>query len=445
MTCISSRVCALCSALMIICSVPVQAQTPAVLPDSVRASVASAVQQGGRVGVVIGYSQEGRHEFFAEGVLIAGGEAPINADSVFEVGSVTKLFTAETLAALALNSAVSLETPLSQIWPEALPHARITLGDLATHRAGLPRAIPAMALQHNDEAALLASVRGHHAPAPDAAYSNLGMAVLARALARRTGRSVSDTLFNQLTGPGGLTQTGYDIIDPHRLAHPHLERMDTYGARTATADIARGAGGLYTTPRDLLRFVDQHVNPPTDVIARQVAVTLEGYDGRPLGWQVHDDGARRIYHHGGDANGYQVFVGFRRDTATSVVVMANSSTEDALQQIGLHLLDGSVPLPQFTRSGGQSSQNDLSGYVGDYTIEGDDSGNVITLSATADGLAYAEFGPDGALVRRAPLRMRDPGVFQIRGTPIVLVFVDGPTGEARLVVGDTQMRMLRQN
>lgn len=199
-----------------------------------------------------------------------------------------------------------------------------------------------------------------------------------------------------IAAPMGLADTGFEPADPSRLAHPHLGRIDIAGTRPATVEIARGAGGLYSTPRDLLRFVEQHMAPQDEAAARIVAATLDGANGHPLGWQVHDDGTRRIFHHSGDANGYQVFIGFRRDTQTGVVLLANSSAEDGLQQIALHLLDDSVPLPVFTADGEAAPAAGLDRYAGAYVVEGDDSGNGISILATADGLVYVETGPDGA-------------------------------------------------
>ncbi|WP_396594517.1 serine hydrolase [Brevundimonas sp. R86498] len=145
---------------------PAFAEYP-LIPVPVQASVRAAVDDGGRVGVVIGYHRDGRSAFFSYGSTAVDDGRPVDPDTIFEVGSVTKLFTAETLAAMAVAGEVELDTTLAEIWPERRSAGRITLGDLATHRAGLPRDIPAGALIGNDEMALLAALelvifrRGH--------------------------------------------------------------------------------------------------------------------------------------------------------------------------------------------------------------------------------------------------------------------------------------------
>lgn len=417
----------------------------AALPPAVQASIVSAVEEGGRVGVVVGYIRDGEASFFAHGEMAAGSGRPVGPETIFETGSVTKLFTAETLAALTLDGAVSLDTGLAEIWPERLAGTPIVLAQLATHTAGLPRQIPDDALAGNDEAALLAAVDAAGEAGGEAAYSNTGMAILARALAVRTGETPAANVHRLVAAPMGLADTGFEPVDADRLAHPHLGRTDIADTRPATVSIARGAGGLYSSPRDLLRLVEQHLAPQSGEIASLVELVLEGADGHPLGWQVHDDGTHRIFHHSGDANGYQAFVGFRRDTATGVVLLANSSAEDGLQQIALHLLDSTVPLPVFAAAGEAAAPEALDRYAGAYVVEGDDSGNRITILATSDGLIYVETGPDGAPVRRAPLVEREPGLFQIRGAPIRLDFETGEAGMVRLTAGDAEFRLLRQD
>lgn len=423
---------------------PAAAQQEGLIPATVRSSVSAAVDQGERVGVVLGYTRNGEHDFYAFGEMAAGQGGSLSADTIFEIGSVTKLFTAETLAALSLTEDVSLRTKLSEIWPGRLAGSPITLAELATHTAGLQRRIPDEALAQNSEAALLASVgdAGETGNAPS--YSNTGMALLARALAVRTGNPPADNVLRLVSTPMGLHDTDYEPVDRPRLAHPHLGRVDISDTRMETVEIARGAGGLYSTPRDLLRFVEEHLAPSNPEVARLVEVSLDGAEGVPLGWQVHDDGLRRIFHHTGEANGYQVFVGFRQDTQSGVVLMANSSVEDELQWIALHLLDPAAPLPVFEVRDEAAMLGEFAGHTGEYVVEGDDSGNAIIIREDAGGLVYVETGPDGAPVRQAPLVEVETGVFQIRGAPIFLEFEPGEAGTVRLRAGGSEYRLLRQ-
>ena len=253
----------------------------ALIPAPMQASVRAAVDDGGRVGVVIGYHRDGRSAFYAYGSTAVEDGRPVDPDTIFEVGSVTKLFTAETLAAMAVAGEVALDTTLAEIWPERRSGGGITLGDLATHRAGLPREIPAGALIGNDEAALLGALDTSSSEA-DIDYSNAGMAILARALVRRAGESLPMLVERRVAGPMGLNSTAYAPVDPSRLARAHVGGVDISDTRSQTVDMARGAGGLHTTARDLMHFLEQHLRRQPGRSGEIVEVALSGDDGVPL-------------------------------------------------------------------------------------------------------------------------------------------------------------------
>lgn len=415
----------------------------ALIPARVQASVREAVDDGGRVGVVIGYHRQGRSAFYAYGSTAVDGGRPVDPDTIFEVGSVTKLFTAETLAAMAVAREVELDTTLAEIWPERRSVEEITLGELATHRAGLPPDIPAGALIGNDEAALLAALDSSSSDA-DINYSNAGMAILARALARRTGGSTAMLVERRVSRPMGLDSTGYAPAAPARLARAHVGGANISDTRPQTADIARGAGGLHTTARDLMRFLAQHIHRQTGGSRATIELALSGQDGVPLGWQVHEQDGRRIFHHSGDANGYQAFVGFHdTEGGVAVVLLTNSSEQDGLQNIALHLLDPAVALPAFAPRPSPAAPGAFDGRVGTYVIEGMESGNRIAFVDLGASLGYVETTPDGQLVRRARLEESAPDEFSLPGTPVRIQFQE--SGRVRMTVGEQIMHLISQN
>lgn len=415
----------------------------ALIPAPVQASVRAAVDDGGRVGVVIGYHRDGQSAFYAYGSTAVEGGRPVDPDTIFEVGSVTKLFTAETLAAMAVAGEVGLDTTLAEIWPERRSGEGITLGDLATHRAGLPRDIPAGALIGNDEAALLAALDSSPSDA-DIDYSNAGMAILARALVRRMGESTATLVERRVLRPMGLGSTAYEPADPSRLARAHVGGVDISDTRPQTVDMARGAGGLHTTARDLMRFLEQHIDRQPGPSGEIVEVALSGDDGVPLGWQVHEQDGRRIFHHSGEANGYQAFVGFHdAEGGVAVVLLTNSSEEDGLQTIALHLLDPAVDLPTFAPRPGPAAPGAFHGHLGVYVIEGMESGNRIAFVDLGGSLGYVETTPDGELVRRARLEESAPGEFRLPGAPVRIHFDDA--GRVRMTVGEQVMQLISVN
>lgn len=117
------------------------------VPDPARALLEEAVATGVLHGVSAAVVTPGGARTLHAGRLLAGGEAPPDDRTLWEIGSVTKVFTALLLADAVVRGEVALETPIAELLPPdvELPGGaarRITLEMLATHRSGLPR-IPA--------------------------------------------------------------------------------------------------------------------------------------------------------------------------------------------------------------------------------------------------------------------------------------------------------------
>jgi CubicO group peptidase (beta-lactamase class C family) len=136
----------------------------------------------------------------AESVVLATD--PVTDASVFQIGSVTKVVTALLLADAVARGELTLDTPLAHCLPGARVPSPITLEQLATHTAGLPRLPPGLlrqALRHRADpyrdvtagylVGALAATRPRSAPGARVRYSNFGAALLAEALSRRAGRS----------------------------------------------------------------------------------------------------------------------------------------------------------------------------------------------------------------------------------------------------------------
>jgi CubicO group peptidase (beta-lactamase class C family) len=285
---------------------------------------------------------------------VAGDAAEIRAagqtstDAVFEIGSVTKVFTALALARLTITGATDLDEPLAELLP---PGARtrsrdgteITLRHLATHTSGLPRLPTGMLLQallrpSKDPYAgcttdrllqSLARTRLGATPGRRFRYSNFGAGLLGLALARRAGIDYETLITREISAPLGLTDTGI-TVPAGRLAQGHTRR----GRPTPPwnmADLA-GAGGLRSTAADLVRFLRAQLAAEPDPairLTREVKHRINPFAWVHLGWmgrRLHAEqgGHLQLWHNGG-TGGFSSFVGF--DPEKSVAVVALSSTQ----------------------------------------------------------------------------------------------------------------------
>ena len=246
-----------------------RARIEAVLPDIARGFREASEKNrlpNAVIGVVVG-----DRLVFAEGFgarTDAGG--PVTADTIFRIGSITKVFTGMALLALRDDGRIGLDDPVTRYVPElgdavypTLDSPVITLRNLVTHTSGLPRI---GALKYNDahgvtEPELVAAARQavlDFAPGTDARYSNLAMALGGLVVARASGEPLREFISQRILTPLGMRQTFWDESDvpANKLAAGHQKIDGTYQPAGPhwRLGAAEGMGGLYSSVADLARF-----------------------------------------------------------------------------------------------------------------------------------------------------------------------------------------------
>lgn len=335
-------------------------------PDAaVLAVLRARVDAGQAAGLVVALV-DAHTRIVAYGRGAAG--APLDAHSVFEVGSVTKTFTAAALASMAADGTVRLDQPVAELLPRgtAMPSRDgrpIRLVDLATQTSGLPRLPdnfaprdPADPYADYDGARLLAFLARYQLPsAPGGAYeySNLGAGLLGYALAARAGTSYEQLVASRVLRPLGMTETAVTLGPAlrARLAPGH----DATGAEVKgwTFDALASAGALRSTAADMARYVAAHIAaPPATVPALAAALAAthvkRAETGVPdlgigLAWHVATPSAGQargdtLVWHNGQTGGYASFVGFSPARGVGVVVLSN--TARSVDDLALTLLTG---------------------------------------------------------------------------------------------------------
>lgn len=325
--------------------------------------------------------------FHEVGKFSANDPRPITADTQFEIGSITKVFTALLLADAVQESRLKLDAPVGT--PFA-PNA-ITLEQLATHTSGLPR-LPAD-LKSSDPAnpyadqTLARLVKSFDAVArktrPAASdYSNLGFAVLGQTVAASWHEPYAPLLRRRVLAPLDLTDTVADWrqADPPRLAPGHDEAQPAdHWDLAAYAP----AGSLVSTPRDLAKFVRFCLSGDTaHPLHAALADTLRprvpsgnGGDQVGLAWQITRRDGVTVYWHNGGTGGFRSFLAFSPDTGRGVVLLTNHTRGP--EAMGFALLAGKRPAPP--RADAPPSA-ELAPYVGDYPLS-----RAFAMAVTASG------------------------------------------------------------
>ncbi|WP_214000625.1 serine hydrolase domain-containing protein [Arsukibacterium sp.] len=398
------------------------------IPPEVKQSIRAAVDNKHRPGVVIGLVNPTGSYFYSYGVTHANGEMPLSEHTQFATGSLTKLFTAALFETLESENVVSQHTLLADIWQGIDDGADTRLVYLVNHTAALPRDLSAETLAQNSTDRLLATLsRKADLPADDA-YSSVGMAILGLALAEANKSCFEDQLNSEILTPLKLTSTGFEP-DKALLAGRHHTTVAVKSV-AGVPEVAYGAGGLYSTAADLSRFLKHQMQQT-----------------RHWGWKQYQDESFDAFFHGGDGNGHQAFIAFRPDNQVGVVLLSNSSADDALQDIALHLIDPRMSLPNFQhRPRQQLPEHALSLYAGHYRLKEDKEGNQITLGISDNRLVYRELTPAGDLVRQTPLHAIDEKTFELADVPVVITFENATnTSDATLQFENQAFTMVRVN
>jgi serine-type D-Ala-D-Ala carboxypeptidase/endopeptidase len=345
------------------------------------------------VGMVVGVIDAAGRRVVSYGGLAKGDSRPLNGDTVFEIGSITKVFTSLLLADAMERHEVALTDPVSKYLPASVRMPQrggraITFEDLATHTSRLPRlpgnmkpADAANPYADYSVEQLYQFLSSYELPRDIGSlyeYSNLGGGLLGHVLALRAHTDYASLVRDRITAPLGMTSTAI-ALSPElksRLAAGHgatLQPVPNWDLTTLA-----GAGALRSTTNDLLVFLAANLGYTTSPLAPAMAAMLNVR--RPtttdnmqvaLGWHILTSHGREIVWHNGGTAGYRTFMGFDRTARTGVVVLSNAGTVAGPDDIGRHLLDPALPLlaqaaPPSARSEATVDDAVLDRYVGRY-------------------------------------------------------------------------------
>ena len=407
-------------------------------------------------GLVVGLvDADGGTRVLAWGETTRGGGQAPDGDTVFEIGSATKVFTSLLLADLVARKQVKLDTPVARLLPARvkLPRGKraITLLDLATHTSGLPRmpdnftpadlANPYADYTVDQLHAFLAGATLARQPGEAYEYSNLGAGLLGHALALRAKQPYEALVTERITAPLGMKDTAITLSDGMRARLAQGYDGDGEPARPWDLPTLAGAGALRSTANDLLRFLAVnlgHARPPGGALGRALALaqTPRRDADRPgerigLGWHLHADGA--VWHNG-QTGGYHSYLAFHPARRVGVVVLASGGGQ-AIDDFGaaalaaaagdeapVLVLPASVAVPEKT----------LATYVGEYEL--------------APGFAIAVTRAGGRLYGQATgqprfrLFARSPTAFALRVVEAEITFeIDGKGRVTGLVLHQNGM------
>lgn len=431
--------------------------------DSLTRLMRPWVEQGLAMGLTVGVANRSAVLVQSMGHANGDGSAPATDSTIFEIGSISKVLTGTLLADMVIRGQVGLDDPVGRYLPPNVhvpsrAGREITLRDLATHASGLPRdpdnqlpadaRDPMVAYGEAELYAFLSSYTLARTPGDSVSYSNVGMALLGHALARRAGRGYETLVRERILMPLRMRDT---YIGPApsrsglaaREAAGHTADLDPTPAWSFRGSVLLGAGGWRSSARDMLKFARAAANPPSSLLGRALSLAVtpqREFDGPGdsvgLGWNVMDRHGRRVLWHNGGTGGFTSMLGVERATSRGVIVLSNAFTD--IDLIAYHLLDPEVPFtPPPPRRWVTISPGAANRYVGTYEFPSGSRSQVVLVGSR---LYYV---PSGAL--RMRLYAEDELRFFLRSGRDVEFVVDSAGAVREVVVrrGSQEFRARR--
>jgi CubicO group peptidase (beta-lactamase class C family) len=331
-----------------------------------------------KIGITVALIDENGVRF-----VHSSSENKAAAQAVYEIGSVTKVFTTTLLADMVKRGEVRLDDPVSKYLPANVKvptfgDKQITLEHLATQTSGLPR-IPGNFkpadpqnpyIDYTPEKLyeFLSNYSLTRVPGEKHEYSNLGIGLLGHALSLRLKMNLEDAIKGRILAPVGMKNTVMTLTPELRARL--APGFNPLGKPAANWDfsVLGAAGALRSTPEDVATFIQTNLGLRKSDLAevfiaaqepRTQASSPETRIG--LGWMTSARNSAEITWHNGGTGGYRSFVGFDRKRKKGVAVLANASLD--LDDIGFYLL-GAGQLQKTL----EVAPEILDKYVGEYQI-----------------------------------------------------------------------------
>jgi CubicO group peptidase (beta-lactamase class C family) len=370
--------------------------SPLALSDESRTQLAGLPPD---VGIAVATLQGGKTNVFSVG-------AAFNGDSAFEIGSITKTFTATLFADMILRGEVAADDPIEKYLPKGtrvptFNGRSITLADLAEQESGLPL-LPSNIAPANDpyvdydDAMLLAFLSGYVLKRPPGAqyeYSNLGMGSLGDLLARRLGVDYATAIRTRILEPLGMTHT-YVATAGH--GDSTVPGHDSDGAAVVNwhFEALAGAGAIVSTPNDMLAYARANLDTTTGPLGAAMALAQRprqaidhqtwGSGSARIGYAWITDGDGFVWHNGA-TYGFRSFLGLDRTNHRAIFIVANAAV-DSVFSIGFHALDPALPAPSAPLPDAAVAHSTLAGYVGRYRLA---DGPIVVVTLDSHGLVVA--------------------------------------------------------
>lgn len=297
---------------------------------------------------------------------------PISDDTLFEIGSITKVFTGTLLSLMIQDGAVALDTTVQSLLPggvtmPVVQDKAITLRDLTTHSSGLPRMPDNFEPKDNQQpyvdytTARLYDFLNHYspkrAPGTEMEYSNLATALLGHVLARKAELPYEQIVRTRIWDTLGMKETWINVPEAQlpRLAQGYSARKQLFHQVLHEEsrwdfDVFGAAGGIRSTITDMVLFLKANMQPDASPLGKAMQAAqaplfhVQDTTSVAMNWMLAAPPGSEMAKvwHNGQTGGYHSFLAFDPAAKVGIVILANTATD--IDPVGWKIL-GDLPKP----------------------------------------------------------------------------------------------------
>lgn len=317
------------------------------LPPEVQEVIAGFMREKQIPGLAAALYFNGQSYLINFGYAHPKMEKPVSAETIFEIASLTKVFTSEALAMELLQGKMQLNEPVTDYLGlgRQIPLGQVSLQHLATHTASLPRVPPG---GHYTQDKVLHYFGLHWRPewpiGTRYLYSNVGFGLLGYALANVEGIGYYQVLEKLILQPLGMHSTW--IVVPPAMQGSYAQGFTQQGgyAQEYPLNAWPAGGALRSTSRDMLKFLlaNLNVEGPEPLrkamqVAQQGVFRVNEHLTLGLGWQRFQGEKVLFVDKNGGVDGFSSYIGMVPEKKMGVVLLANRAGTE-ITEAGRHLL-----------------------------------------------------------------------------------------------------------
>jgi serine-type D-Ala-D-Ala carboxypeptidase/endopeptidase len=329
------------------------------MEDEVEELARQFLQNRNNYGLAIGIVYKDSDYKMCFGKTSTKNSHAVDTGSVFEIGSITKVFTSVVLADEVVKGNMKLNESFVSYLPKPVNRpelSSIQLRHLASHSSGLPRLATNFWPTVTDQGdpykdyseqhlySFLSDYRPERKPESGYEYSNVAMGLLGNILSSRNHCTYEELIQKRICEPFHMSQTHVRVTPEQmpRIAEGHSngQPVRNWDFLDATA----GQGALKSTVTDMVKFTRYSLYPEQSELGKAILMTQEEhyFDVRSrrrvgLGWHIGRFGEEKYLEHNGATGGYRSFIGLIPDSKIGVVILSNS--DNSVDNLGIQILE----------------------------------------------------------------------------------------------------------